>query len=82
MLKRFLLAWLPAISSASPAEDYEEAYKLYLAAGASAASYSGRLGELANRYLLQDGWQIDHYVQAQSHTGARYLVARKEDVPY
>ncbi|SCM79137.1 Lipase class 3 [uncultured Sporomusa sp.] len=89
-MKRFLLVWLtaglllciPIISLAGPQEDYEEAYKLYLTAGASAAAYSGRLGELANRYLEQDGWQIDHYRQAQGRTGARYLVARKAGVPY
>lgn len=89
-MKRFLLlllvagmlAWIPAISAAGPKEDYEEAYKLYLTAGASAAAYSGRLGELANRYLEQDGWQIDHYGQAQGRTGARYLIGRKEGFPY
>jgi hypothetical protein len=63
-------------------EDYEEAYTLYLTAAASAAAYSGRIGELANRYLEQDGWQIDHYIQSQGHTGARYLIAQKEGVPY
>ena len=89
-MKRFLLVWLtaglllciPIISLAGPQEDYEEAYKLYLTAGASAAAYSGRLGELANRYLEQDGWQIAHYRQTQGRTGARYLVAWKAGVPY
>jgi hypothetical protein len=32
--------------------------------------------------MEQDGWQIDYYVQAQGRTGARYLIARKDDVPY
>lgn len=32
--------------------------------------------------MEQDGWQIDHYVQARGHTGACYLVARKEGIPY
>lgn len=49
-------------------------------AGASAAAYSGRLGELANRYMKQDGWQIDHYVQAQRH-GARYLIDSLQGYP-
>lgn len=77
-----LLAYLPGTGYANPQEEYKEAYNLYIAAAASAAAYSGRLGELANRYLEQDGWQIDHYVQAQGRTGARYLIARKKDVPY
>ena len=77
-----MLAYAPVMGYAGPKNDYEEAYKIYLAAGASAAAYSGRIGELANRYLEQDGWQIDHYVQAQGHTGARYLIAQKEGVPY
>lgn len=75
-----MLACAPVI--AGPKEDYEEAYKIYLAAGASAAAYNGRIGQLANRYMEQDGWQIDHYVQAQGHTGARYLIAQKDGVPY
>lgn len=77
-----LLAYLPGTGYANPQEEYKEAYNLYIAAAASAAAYSGRLGELANRYLEQDGWQIDHYIQAQGRTGARYLIARKKDVPY
>ena len=77
-----LLTYIPVTGYAGPKEDYEEAYKIYLAVGASAAAYHGRIGELANRYLEQDGWQVDHYVQAQGHTGARYLIARKEGVPY
>jgi len=89
-LKRFLLlglitcllTYFPATGYAGAKEDYEEAYTLYLTAAASAAAYSGRIGELVNRYLEQDGWQIDHYVQSQGHTGARYLIAQKESVPY
>jgi hypothetical protein len=77
-----MLACIPVTGYAEAKEDYEEAYTLYLAVAASAAAYSGRIGELANRYLEQDGWQIDHYVQAQGRTGARYLIARKKDVPY
>ncbi|WP_245823802.1 lipase family protein [Sporomusa malonica] len=77
-----MLAYLPVTGYAGAKEDYEDAYTLYLTAAASAAAYSGRIGELANRYLEQDGWQIDHYVQSQGHTGARYLIAHKEGVPY
>jgi hypothetical protein len=73
-----ILLWNPALTHAGPKEEYEEAYKLYITAGASIAAYSGRTGKLANRYLEQDGWQIDHYVQPQGHNGARFLVAKKE----
>lgn len=78
----YVLAYTPPTGYAGPKEDYEEAYKIYIAAGASAAAYTGRLGELVNRYMEQDGWQIDHYVQIQGQTGARYLIARKEGTPY
>ena len=78
----FILAGIPISGFAGPKEEYEEAYKFYISAGASAAAYSDRLGELANRDMEQDGWKIDHYVQAQGHTGARYLIAQKEGIPY
>lgn len=77
-----VLLYTSPMGYAGAKEDYEEAYKLYIAAGASAAAYSDRLGELTNRYMEQDGWQIDHYIQSQNRTGARYLIARKEDTPY
>lgn len=67
---------------AGPKEDYEKAHLIYLAAGASAAAYNDRLGEMANHYLAQEGWRIDHYVQENGHSGARYLIASKPDVPY
>jgi hypothetical protein len=76
------LAYSPLTGYAGPKEDYEEAYKIYIAAGASAAAYSDRLGELVNHYLEQDGWKIDHYVQAEGYSGARYLIAQKEGIPY
>ncbi len=49
-------------SFASPKEESDDAYKIYIAAGASVAAYNNRMGELATRYLLQDGWNIDHYI--------------------
>jgi len=82
LLSFFLLIHTPAVCFAGPKEDYEEAYKIYIAAGASVAAYSGRIGELATRYLEQDGWQIDHYVQPEGHSGARFLIAKKEGSPY
>ena len=64
-------------SFASPSEEYEAAYKIYIAAGASVAAYNNRMGELATHYLLQDGWSIDHYVQPDGASGARFLVATR-----
>nr|WP_249030697.1 hypothetical protein [Sporomusa acidovorans] len=58
-------------------EDYEEAYQLYITAGASVAAYHDRIGEVVTHYLEQDGWRIDHYVQAEGYSGARFLVAQK-----
>lgn len=75
------LCLLSTIVRAGPLEEYEEAYNIYIAAGTSAASYSGRMGELVNRYLEQDGWAVDHYVQEQGRPGIRFIVARKKESP-
>lgn len=80
----FLVIWLICLTSvvqAGPQAEYEEAYKIYIAAGASLAAYHNRMGELATRYLEQDGWQIDHYVQQQGRPGARFLIATKDIEP-
>ncbi len=71
------LLWCSTLAYAGPKEDYEEAYQLYIAAGASVAAYSGRIGELTSHYLEQDGWKINRYVQPQGHHGARFLIAQK-----
>lgn len=73
-----VLLYFPALAQAGPKEDYEEAYKIYLAAGASAAAYNDRIGELATRYLEQSGWDTDYYVQSQDQAGARFVLAKKE----
>ncbi|MGL5512754.1 MAG: lipase family protein, partial [Sporomusa sp.] len=84
-MKRFILflhllvlLHMPVFVHAEPGEDYEEAYKLYIAATTSVAAYNDRIGELATRYLKQDGWTIDHFVQAEGQSGARFLLANKE----
>lgn len=77
-----LLAYHPASGHAGAKEDYEEAYILYLTAAASAAAYNGRIGELVNHYLEQDGWNVAHYIQPRGQAGARYLIAQKKGVPY
>ncbi len=81
LLLSFILLWNSAIAYAGPREDYEEAYALYIAAATSVAAYNDRIGELTGRYLEQDGWHIDHYVQPQSRSGARFLLAKKESEP-
>lgn len=72
-----MLVYMPAIGHTGPKEDYEEAYQLYIAAATSVAAYQGRLGELVRRYLDQDGWILDYYVQTKGHSGARFLLAKK-----
>ena len=78
LLNILFMLYTPAIGHAGPKEDYEAAYMLYVAAGASVAAYNDRIGEVATSYLRQDGWKIDHYVQEEGHAGARFLIARKE----
>ncbi|QDR81513.1 lipase family protein [Sporomusa termitida] len=81
LLLSVILFWSSAIGYAGPREDYEEAHALYIAAAASVAAYHDRVGELASRYLEQEGWHIDHYVQPGSRSGARFLLAKKENEP-
>jgi len=74
-----IVIWMtPGFCYAEAMEDYDDAHKIYIAAGACAAVYSDRIGEVANRYLKQDGWKFDRYVQTQGHAGARFLFAKKD----
>ncbi|WP_176215332.1 lipase family protein [Sporomusa malonica] len=73
-----LILLVPGLGSAEARDDYSEAYKLYIAAGVSAATYNDRIGEMASRYLEQDGWKIDRYVQNQGKAGARFILAQKD----
>lgn len=68
---------MPKFCHAGALEDYEDAHKIYIAAGTSVATYSNRIGQLARDYLERDGWEIDRYVQQQGHDGARFLLAKK-----
>jgi hypothetical protein len=77
----FLLAGglllLTTLGYAGPREEYVEADKIHLSAGASVAAYQSRIGEIASRYLSQAGWRVDHYVQPSGRSGARFLVATR-----
>lgn len=75
-----ILVYVPVTVQADAREAYQEAYKIYVCAAASMAAYDDRIGELATRYLQEDGWKIDRYVQAQGSSGARFVVAQKEPV--
>ena len=66
---------------AGPQEEYIEAYKIHLSAGASIAAYQNRMGDIARRYLAQDGWRIGHYVQPSGRSGARFVVATLDVEP-
>jgi len=69
---------MPGLGHAEGKDDFGEAYKLYIAAGVSAATYNDRIGELASRYLEQDGWKIDRYAQTPGKAGARFILAKKD----
>jgi len=68
---------MPLKGFAGPKEEYEESYYLYVAAGASIATYNDRIAKLANQYLEQNGWKIDRYGQEKGHSGARFLLLQK-----
>ncbi|MDR3588899.1 MAG: DUF2974 domain-containing protein [Negativicutes bacterium] len=74
----FLLVFVPqGLGHAGAKEDYEQAYKIYVAAGACMSAYSDRYGQLANKYLEQEGWRLDHYEKAGGSVDARFLLASK-----
>lgn len=73
-----LLLVIPVVGQADAREDYEEAYKIYIAAGISVAAYNDRIGNLARHYLEEEGWEIDRYVQTAGQDGARFLLAKKD----
>lgn len=74
-----IIIWMtPGFCHAEVMENYTNAHNIYMAAGACAAAYSDRIGEVANRYLEQDGWKIDRYVQTQGRAGARFLLAKND----
>lgn len=73
----FILA-TPCFSRAAAKEDYEQAYKIYVAAGACMAAYSDRYGQLANKYLERDGWQIERFAHGSNGVDARFLLAKKQ----
>lgn len=72
----FLL--VPGLGCTEGKDDFGEVYKLYIAAGVSAATYNDRIGGLASRYLEQDGWKIDRYVQTSGKAGARFILTQKD----
>jgi len=73
------MIWMtPGLCHAEAMEDYNNVHNIYIAAGACAAAYSDRIGEMANRYLEQDGWKIDRYAQTQGRDGARFLFGEKD----
>ena len=84
-MKRFILILLLAVAGfggaatgyAGVQDDYEEAAKLRLAAGACLAAYNARTGMLAREYFRQDGWEIRPFVKSSKEADARFLLARK-----
>lgn len=72
-----LLLFQPVIGNAGALEEYEEARTLYLAAVACTAAYSDRQGSIARDALVQNGWNIQSYVEKSNQADARFLVAQK-----
>lgn len=66
------------IAFADTREDYEQAYKLYVAAGTCLAAYSDRYGQMANTYLERDGWKIEKFTHAGDTADARFLLAENQ----
>ena len=62
-------------SAASTLSDYNEARKLYIAAGACMAAYSNRAGSLAVAAFEQEGWRIEPYRVSGEKADSRYLLA-------
>jgi predicted lipase len=59
-------------------EEYDQAHKIYLAAGACMAAYSDRYGQLTNKYLERENWQIERFNQTGDYVDSRFLLARKQ----
>lgn len=68
---------LPVAAHASALTDYEESYKIYLAATACMAAYSDRVAGFSLDALQRDGWQVESYSKTSSKADARFLLARK-----
>jgi hypothetical protein len=74
----FLIALMSqGLVQAGAKEDYDQAYKIYIAAGACMSAYSDRYGQMANKYLEQEGWHVDHYEKIGNSVDARFLLAKK-----
>lgn len=63
---------------AEPRQEYEEAYKIRLAAAACLAAYSDRPGRLTYSYLKEDGWEIAPFRQTSQTADARFLLAHNQ----
>ena len=74
-----LVIWfcMPVTGYAGVKEEYQEAYKTYVAAAACLAAYSDRIGKLSYEYLEQEGWEIQPYIQTGTKVDARFLLAKK-----
>lgn len=67
----------PVTGYAGALEEYEEARTIYLAAVACTAAYSDRVGSIARDALVENGWDIQSYVEKSNQADARFLVAKK-----
>lgn len=67
----------PPVVQANAKADYQEAYKIALAAEASLAAYSDATAKLAYEYLEADGWEIEPFRRDSGRADARFFLAKK-----
>lgn len=73
----FLVLLIPQTVQAVTKEEYEEAYKIYAAAGACLAAYNDRLGKLSYEYFEDDGWEVQPYSGSTKEADARVILVKK-----
>jgi hypothetical protein len=70
-----LVILIPLSASAGTLEDFTQAQKQYLAAGACMAAYSDRYGSLAIAAFEQEGWKIEPHMQTGNGADVKYILA-------
>lgn len=73
-----LLLIYPSITFGEPLEDYEQSRKLYLAAAASRAAYSDRIGAVTFQALEELGYEIETFSKIGKKADAHFLLAKPQ----
>jgi hypothetical protein len=75
MVLGLVMLIFPLSASAGTREDFTQAQKQYLAAGACMAAYSDRYGSLAIAAFEQEGWKIEPHMQSGNGADVKYILA-------